>query len=203
MHSDQDRQALGFLTAAETDALSRGGVRILDPYSTLVARGVTLGAGTVIYPTVVIDADRTAAVTVGPASVLYPGCVIQARGGGQIAAGRGCELGPGGVILRADGAGDSIVLADEVRLSGGCELSGNCELGLGAQILGAISARSVRLGAGKGGHRWPVADERGAVLKGSGVADAVTLEQGQVKSCRPSFDTAPLENQSDYHPGAR
>lgn len=87
-------------------------------------------------------------------------------------------------------------------MTGGCELIGVCELGRGAQILGAISARSVRLGGGRGGYRWPVADERGAVLKGAGIAEGIVLEAGEVRSCRASFADAPTERQAAYHPGA-
>ena len=153
-----------------------------------------------MYPTVIVDADEHARVEVGPGCVLYPGCVLEAREGGQITVGANGELGPGGVHLRAAGVESRLILRDEVRLAGGCELMGACELGKGAQILGAVSARSVRLGGGLGGHRWPVADERGAVLKGAGIADGVALRQGEVKNCRASFSDVPVERQSAYHP---
>jgi carbonic anhydrase/acetyltransferase-like protein (isoleucine patch superfamily) len=202
MRVDEHREALGFLSVDATDALGERGVRVLDPSSALISKTAVLGAGTVVYPTVVVDTDERSSIVIGERCVLYPGSLLEARDGGRIAISDHAELGPGGVLIRV-GRDGAIVLEEEVRLSGGCELTGVCELGRGAQILGAVSARSVRLGGGRGGHRWPVADERGAVLKGAGIADRVRLECGEVKSHRASFADAPVERQSAYHPHAR
>ncbi len=203
MHADKHRKALGFLSIAATDALADHGVRVLDPASALISRTAALGAGTVVYPNVIVDADEGSSVVIAERCVLYPGSVLQARDGAQIDVGAGSELGPGGVVIRAAGTSGMLTIGDQARLTGGCELTGACELGRGAQILGAISARSVRLGAGRGGHQWPVPDQRGAVLKGFGIADGIVLAQGEVKSCRPSFSDAPVERQSTHHPHAR
>ena len=202
MHADHSRRARGFLSITETEALIEQGVQVLDPHSALITAHVTLAPGVVIHPTVILDADAGSRLTVERGSVLYPGCVLEARDRAEILIGAECELGPGGVIIRVGGPSTRLQVGEQVRLTGGCELTGSCELGRGSQILGAISARSVRLGAGRGGHRHPVADERGAVLKGSGIADQITLDQGQVINCRPSFADAPVERQSAYHPPA-
>jgi carbonic anhydrase/acetyltransferase-like protein (isoleucine patch superfamily) len=202
MRADMQREARGFFSVSATDALAELDVWILDPASTLISRTVMLGAGTVVYPTVVVDADDRSSIEIGERCVLYPGSVLEARDGGRIAVASDVELGPGGVVLRA-GENESLILGEEVRLTGGCELTGVSELGRGAQVLGGISARSVRLGGGRGGYRWGVADERGAVLKGNGIADGVVLDVGQVKSCRASFADAPTERQATYHPEAR
>jgi len=198
-HADGHRTALGFLPVAATDELGGQGVRVLDPHSTLISSSATFGAGTVIYPGVVISTEQRSRIDIGEGCVLYPGCLLEARDGGRLVIGDDVELGPGGVTIRA-GSQDAIVVDDHARLSGNCELSGGCELGRGAQILGPISARSVRLGGGRGGYRWPNPDERGAVLKGVGLADGITLAQGEVRSCRPSFGDVPTERQSRYHP---
>ncbi len=197
--ADEHRRALGFLTIAETDALGERGVRVLDPDSTLIARRTLLGAGCILYPTVVLACDETGEIVLGEHCVLHPGAVLEASDGGRITTGDRCELGRGGALLHAEGV--VITLGDEVRLSGGCDCSGACELGRGAQILGAIIARSVQLGGGHGGHRWPVADERGAVLKGAGIAEGIVLRAGEVRSCRPSFADVATERQARYHPG--
>ena len=190
------------MTVGETDALGEQGVRVLEPCSTLISCRALIGAGTIVYPTLIIDADDRSYVETGRDCVLYPGTVLEAREGGRIQVGAAGQLGPGGVTIRV-GRGESVSLGAQVRLGGGYELTGICELGQGAQILGAISARSVRLAGGAGGYRWPVADERGAVLKGTGVADAITLAKGEVKSRRGSFAEALTEHQSAYHPDAR
>jgi carbonic anhydrase/acetyltransferase-like protein (isoleucine patch superfamily) len=203
MGADAHREALGFLTVAATEALADQGVRVLDPGSTLISREAKIGAGTVMYPSVIVNADSGSSLVAGERCVLYPGCVLEARAGARIEIGDGVELGPGGVVIRATGTDGRVLLGAEVRLTGGCELTGACELGRGAQMLGAVLARSVCLGGGRGGHRWPRADERGAVLKGAGIADGVVLKQGEVKSCRASFRDAVTERQSTYHPAAR
>jgi carbonic anhydrase/acetyltransferase-like protein (isoleucine patch superfamily) len=196
MRSDEHRAALGFLSIAETDELTHHGVCVLDPHSTLISRGAQIGAGTIIYPSVIIDADDHSSIVVGERCVLYPGSLFESRDGARIDVGDHVQLGPGGVTIHATGADAAVLLGDQTRLTG------DCMVGRGAQILGAVSARSVRLGAGLGGHHWAVPDERGAVLKGAGIAEAIVLEQGEVRSCRPSFAHAPTERQSAYHPDA-
>jgi bifunctional N-acetylglucosamine-1-phosphate-uridyltransferase/glucosamine-1-phosphate-acetyltransferase GlmU-like protein len=203
MGADDHREALGFLSVWETAELAAEDVKILDPGSTMVSRHATLGAGTVIYPGVIIDADETAKLTVGEGCVLYPSTLLEARQRAQIVIAGWAELGPGGVSIRATGGSSSVVLEPDVRLSGGCELSGTCVLGRGAQILGPIAARSVQLGGGRGGHRWPNPDERGAVLKGAGLAEGISLKQGEVRSARPSFSDVPTERQAAHHPRRR
>lgn len=199
MTADEHRQALGFLLVDELSELGGQGVRVLDPHSTLISRSIAIGSGTVLYPGVVVDSDDDSTIAVGEQCVFYPGSLLEARRGGRLQIGSEVELGPGGVTIRASGS-DVLILDDLVRLTGNCELSGDCELGRGAQILGPILARSVRLDGGNGGHRWPNPDQRGAVLKGAGIAEGVSLAQGEVRSCRASFDDATTEQQSVYHP---
>jgi hypothetical protein len=197
----EHRRTLGFMSAQELERLGGAGILIPDPSSPLVSPRAHIGQGTVIYPTVIIDADAASAITIGRRCRLYPGVLLEARAGAQIVIADDVELGPGGVSIRVS-ASASAVLESEVRLSGGCELSGDCRLGRGAQLLGAISARSITLGGGLGGHSWPDPDGRGAVLKGTGLADGIVLERGEVRSCRPSFTEAPTERQSAHHPPA-
>jgi hypothetical protein len=198
----EHRRALGFMSAQELERLGSAGVLIPEPSSPLVSPRAGIGQGTVLYPAVIIDADADSAITIGRRCRLYPGALLEAREGAQIIIGDDAELGPGGVSIRVRGSGSAVVLESEVRLSGGCELSGDCRLGHGAQLLGAISARSITLGGGLGGHAWPDPDQRGAVLKGAGLADGIALQRGEVRSCRPSFADAPTERQSAHHPPA-
>ena len=197
--SDEHRAALGFLTVGETEALADHGVRVLDPFSTLISAGVAIGRGTVVYPGVIIQRDAVSALTLGATNTLFPGCLLLAGHGGAIAIGSDCELGPGSVQITADTPDSEIQLGDRVRLRDGCELSGRSHLGRGSQILGAISARSVTLGAGLGGYDWPEVDQRGACLKGTGIARDLTLDRGEVASRRPSFADAPIERQAAHH----
>lgn len=191
------RVALGFLTVEQTGALGAAGIRVLDPCSTLVAARARLGEGTILYPGVVLECDETSTLELGRGAVLYPGCVLRAVDGGLISTGAGVELGPGGVRLLARRT--SIQLGPRVRLQDGCSLEGPSWLGDGAQVLGAVTARRIRLASG-GAHDDPDPDERGAVLKGVGLADGIELPRGTVRSLRPSFADAATEPQSAHHP---
>lgn len=200
LRHDEHRTALGFLPLAETDALADQGVRILDAYSTLVSRGVQIGPQTVVYPGVVIQRDAASLLTLGRGNVLYPGALLMAERGGRLLVGDDCEFGPGGVQVKANMPGAEIVLGDGVRLLNGAELTGRSNLGNGAQIIGQVSAQSVQLAGGLGGYSWPDPDERGALLKGAGLARGISLARGEVVSRQPSFGDAVVERQAHHHP---
>jgi carbonic anhydrase/acetyltransferase-like protein (isoleucine patch superfamily) len=197
---DDHRRRLGYLTVAETISLAGTGVGVLDPASTLISADAVIAAGAVLYPTVVVQCDSASRITIGGGTVLYPGTLLLARSGGEIAVDEDCELGPGGVQLKANTPGSAIRIGRGARLLNGCEVVGVSSIGQGCQVLGAITARSVRLEGGRGGHSWPEPDERGAVLKGSGLAGGISLAMGQVMNLRPSFADATVEAQSAYHP---
>jgi carbonic anhydrase/acetyltransferase-like protein (isoleucine patch superfamily) len=201
LRHDEHRSALGFLSVSETDALADGGVRILDAYSTLVSRGAQIGPDTIVYPGVVIQRDATSWLTLGSGNVLYPGCLLLAERGGHLTIGDNCELGPGGVQVKANAPDAEIIVGDGVRLLNGAELTGRSRLGNGAQIIGQVSAQSVHLAGGFGGYAWPDPDDRGALLKGAGLARGISLARGEVVSCQPSFGDTDVERQARYHPG--
>ena len=201
LRHDQHRTALGFLTVQQTDALADLGVRVLDPFSALISAGAQIGRGTVIYPGVVVQRDQASTLVLGSGNVLFPGTFLLAERGGRIVIGDSCELGPGVVQVKANLADSDIRLGNGVRLLNGCELTGRSDLGDGCQIIGTVLAQSVRLGGGLGGYSWPEPDERGALLKGTGLARGLVLRRGEVASCQPSFADAPVERQSCYHPG--
>jgi carbonic anhydrase/acetyltransferase-like protein (isoleucine patch superfamily) len=203
LRSDQHRTDLGFLTVAGTDALTDSGVRVLDPFSALISAGVVIGPDTVIYPGVVIQQDAAGRLELGARNVLYPGTILLARQGASLVIGDECELGPGGVQVKANQPGSDITVGNGVRLLNGCELTGRSELGDGCQIIGAVQAQSVRLAGGLGGYQWPEPDERGALLKGTGLARGIVLERGEVISCQPSFADAEVARQSSFHPASR
>jgi hypothetical protein len=87
-------------------------------------------------------------------------------------------------------------------LLGGGSLALANTIGDGAQILGPIRCQNCTLGAG-GSYRHPVPDERGAVLKGSGMARGVTLAQGLVIQAFGLFGDAAIRQQSFFHPNER
>jgi carbonic anhydrase/acetyltransferase-like protein (isoleucine patch superfamily) len=201
MGHDGNRTALGFLTVQQTDELSDSGVRVLDPCSTLISARARIGAGTVIYPGVVIQCDEGSGLILGADNVLFPGTFLLAANGGSVEAADNCEFGPGVVQVKANMPGSEIRIGNGVRLLNGCELTGRSSLGDGCQIIGPVMAQSVRLGGGLGGYRWPNPDERGALLKGSGLARDIVLERGEVASCQDSFADVAAVRQTCFHPG--
>lgn len=195
---DAHRRAQGYLGVAELLALP---AVTLDPYSTMISPYAVIGAGTVLYPGVVIACDDRSTCVIGTGNVLWPGTLIIAAGGGSIAIGDGNQLGPGGVQVKANAPDAHIVIGDDTRLLNGPEIVGRTHIGEGCQVLGAIAVHSVDLAGGRS-YTWPDVDQRGAVLKGYGVARGLRLGAGDVINGRGDFATAPVERQLSYHPPA-
>jgi hypothetical protein len=173
---DRIRTARGFLTVAETLALTDSGNVVLDPFSLLVSRGVRIGGGNVFYPGVTLICDA----------------------GGTIVVGSDNQFGEGGFTARAEG-GATIEIGDRGRYMLGASVTGPAQLGSGSQILGAIALQDCVLGAG-GTFRDPDPDARGAVLKGVGRARSLRLARGQVIQGNGAFDAADIKPQSFFHP---
>ena len=198
--TDQARLALGFLGEAETVALGASGIVVPCPQATLVSPGVILGPGVVLWPGVILQIVGEGRIAIGDGAILYPGTRIVAEGG-QIRIGARSEIGEeGGFTIKA--GPDGIAIGENVRLLGGGSLSLGNNIGDGAQIIGPIRCQNCILGAG-GSYRHPVADERGAVLKGSGVARGITLAQGLVIQAFGLFADAAVRQQSFFHPNER
>ncbi|HEY8381953.1 MAG TPA: hypothetical protein VIL09_07385 [Microvirga sp.] len=175
--ADEARRRLGCLSLEAMLAYHEAGVAIVDPFSTLIAPGVAIGAGT----------------------ILYPGVSLRQDAGGRIAIGPDCEIGAdGGFTVRASG-GVVITVGAGARLSGGGSLSETSAIGDGAQILGAIDARACRLEGG-GCHRDPDPDARGGVLKGAGRARGLHIPRGRVIQAFGLFDMKDMLPQSHFHP---
>ena len=197
--TDTVRQGFGFLTLADTTALERLGVSVLDPHSTLIAATARLESGIVLWPGTTIQAEEGGIVSIGAGTVLFPGTRLMARAG-QVIVGRDTELGDeGGFTIRAEGADVAIWIGERVRLTGNGSLALSNRIGNGAQILGPIQVRNCRLGDGAS-HRDPDPDLRGGVLKGHGVAHGLDVPTGHVIQAFGLFADAPIRRQSFFHP---
>ena len=195
---DAGRRSLGFLSIADTLALSALGVRVLDPFSTLVSPGLEIGPEVVLFPNLILDLRPGGRLRIGAGTRLMPGTQISANGG-SIVIGDEVEIGAdGGFSLKAEHR-DSITIGNRARLTGGGILSESCTIGAGAQVLGRIDVRNCRLQAGAD-HRDPDPDRRGAVLKGAGRARDIDLEQGRVIQAFGVFSKADMRSQSSFHP---
>ncbi len=196
--SDAARRQLGFLSWAETVALAHYGVVLPDPGSVLVSADVRLEEGVVLWPSVILQISAGGRMAVGRGTNLFPGTRIVAAGG-LVTIGAGAEIGEeGGFTVKAD-AGETVEVGDEARLLGGGSLTLSNRIGRGAQILGPIRCQNCILGDG-GSHREPDPDERGGVLKGSGVARHVEVPRGHVIQAFGLFADAVIRPQSYFHP---
>jgi UDP-3-O-[3-hydroxymyristoyl] glucosamine N-acyltransferase len=196
--ADASRRALGFMSVAATAELSRSGVRVIDPFSTLVSPGVAIEPDAILYPNVILEQTRSGRIQIGSGTRLWPGTQVTACGG-SIVIGPDAEIGEEGGFSFSAGRGESIAVGGRARLTGGGRLSETCSIGAGAQILGRIDVRSCSLEGG-GNHREPDPDRRGAVLKGSGQARNVALARGRVIQSFGLFSLADARWQSSFHP---
>ena len=192
------RRSLGFMSLEETIDLASRGVTVPDPNSVLVSPGATLGPGVVLWPNVILQIPAGGGIAIGAGSTLFPGTRIVASGG-LVTVGSGVEIGEeGGFTIKAE-AGDMTAIEDSARLLGGGSLARSNRIGRGAQILGPIRCQDCRLGDG-GTYRDPEPDERGGVLKGSGVARGLEVPQGHVIQAFGLFADGVMRRQSYFHP---
>ena len=198
--SDIARRRLGFLSLAETTALAHRGVLMPEPTTVLVSADVQLNDGVVLWPNVILQISDGGRIVVGNGANLFPGTRIVASGG-TVTIGADTEVGEeGGFTIKA-GSGEIIEIGDGARLLGGGSLSHSNRIGRGAQILGPIRCQNCILGGG-GTYRDSEPDERGGVLKGSGVARNIDVPQGDVIQAFGLFAEAVVRRQSYFHPKA-
>jgi carbonic anhydrase/acetyltransferase-like protein (isoleucine patch superfamily) len=195
--ADEARRALGFMTLAETAALSKRGIIVPDPGSTLVSPAVELGPDTVLWPGTILRITQ-GSLSVGPGVVIFPGTHIVAEVGAVTIEAK-VEIGEeGGFTIKAE-AGSIITVGDGARLLGGGSLTLSNRIGRGAQIIGPIRCQNCLLGDGAT-YRDPDPDLRGGVLKGSGVARGIEIPQGHVIQAFGLFTEGVMRQQSYFHP---
>jgi hypothetical protein len=198
LRSDEARRRLGFLSLEETAALGDRGVQLPDPGSVLVSPHVRLEEDVVLWPNVILQVSFEGRITVGRGTNLFPGTRIVAPNG-LVVIGTGAEIGEEGGFTIKTGPGDTIAVGNGARLVGGGSLTLSNRVGRGAQILGPIRCQNCTLGDG-GTYRDPDPDERGGVLKGSGVARGIEIPQGHVIQAFGLFSEAVMRRQSYFHP---
>jgi NDP-sugar pyrophosphorylase family protein len=196
---DDMRRRRGLLELAEVMALAERGNVILDPFSTLISRAVEIGRDNRFEPNVQLLCAASTSLRVGDANTFCAATRLDASTG-PISVGRGNAFGPGGFMASTTSTGAMIEIGDGGRYTLNCAVSGRCILGSGSQILGPIALDGCCLGAG-GTHLEPDPDRRGAVLKGTGRARGLRLEQGQVIQAFGLFDSADVKMQSFFHSG--
>ena len=198
---DRARLDQKYRTIAQTMELAYQDNVILDPFSTLISIDAVIGTGNVFYPSTTLSSDAPELLCIGDGNMFHAGTAITAMGA-HIRIGNDNIFGQGSVSIATNREGADIMIGSRGRFRGFIEIGGACHLGDGCQILGQISAVNVWLGAG-GTFAHPIADERGAVLKGHGRAANILLETGQVIAGNGSFVLSDMRMQSHYHPEAK
>ncbi len=170
---------------------------VLDPFSVLISRKARLGRGNHFEPGVVI-ACAGGEIEIGDSNTFFIGARIDASAG-RIRIGNSNRMGEGGLTLRVSAADTELVIGDGGRYQGGAAIQGPADLGSGSQILGSVLAQGIVLAAG-GTFLEPDPDQRGAVLKGFGVARGISLGQGRVIAGSGTFSEDDAVWQSFNHP---
>lgn len=195
---DRSRQRAGYLPLNQMLALEDAGNVIFDPLSTLISSRASIGKDNVFHPNVRAECHDKGTLRIGSGNIFHSNTVIAAVTH-SIVIGDGNIFGEGSVCIKANSPGSAIEIGDHGRYCGIINLYGRLFLGSGSQILGSITAYDCSLAEGRS-HRHPVADERGAVLKGTGIAREIHLSTGQVIDGWGPFRSENAVPQSTFHP---
>jgi hypothetical protein len=190
---NQQRRDLELLTIEE---MLESTNTFLDPSSILISRNVIIGKGNIFYSSTVLQTIEQGRITLGDNNTFTPNVFFYVSG--TVMLGSHNLFGDGGVTARVP-AGETLRVGNHGRYINGVALTGNNTLGDGSQIIGPIRVQSCLLASGKD-FNHPEPDERGAVLKGYGLARNIGLKRGQVIDGLGHFDTANVKMQSFFHP---
>jgi bifunctional UDP-N-acetylglucosamine pyrophosphorylase/glucosamine-1-phosphate N-acetyltransferase len=131
-----DRRQLAVVAAIQRrrilDRLMEAGVTIIDPATTYVEDGVTIGADTIVYPQVVLEG----ATVIGGECVVQSGCHV-----------RSSRLGDR-VLLRPYCVLTDAVVEDEAQLGPFCHLRPQAVIGGRAHIGNFVEVKKSRIGRG-------------------------------------------------------
>jgi hypothetical protein len=190
---NRQRIALGFLTLEEL--LETNNI-IHDPFSTLISRNVMLGQENIFYPNTVLQTQGQGSISLADNNTFTPNCFFYTSG--KIRIGSHNLFGDGGVTARVS-VDEILEIGNHGRYINGPAFTGNNTLGDGSQVIGPIRAQQCVLESG-GDFTHPEPNERGAVLKGFGLARGLHLRCGQVIDGLGTFDTNNVKSQSFFHP---
>ncbi len=194
---DRARCENGFLCIEQMLVLAETNT-IYDPLQTLVGSAVKIGERNTLFPNTVIQTLANGNVTIGSGNTFFPGAFFQADQA-EIIVGDNNEFGAGTVVVKA-AQECRITICDGGRYLNGIQIIGNTYLGPGTQLLGGmLTVQDCYLSGGES-YIHPVADERGALLKGAGIARNIRLETGQVVQAYGIFSQEDVHMQSYFHP---
>jgi hypothetical protein len=196
---DKQRASRGFYGVSELlELAAQSGNTMLDPFSTLISRGVVLGTGNLLYPNVILSMSNGGQLSVGNSNAFYPNTLLIAEQGTISIADRN-QFGDGGCSLRANTPDAVITVGNNGRYMNGAQVMGRTILGSGSQVLGPITVQNCALQEG-GDYRSADPDGRAGLLKGSGLARGISVPAGKVLNGLGMFRQEQIEDQSKYHP---
>jgi bifunctional UDP-N-acetylglucosamine pyrophosphorylase/glucosamine-1-phosphate N-acetyltransferase len=131
-----DRRQLATVAAIQRrrilDQLMEAGVTIIDPATTYIEDGVTIGADTIVYPQVVIEGMSV----IGGECVVQSGCHV-----------RSSRLGDR-VLLKSYCVLTDAVVEDDAQLGPFCHLRPQAVIGARARVGNFIEVKNSRIGRG-------------------------------------------------------
>ncbi|GAB2185642.1 hypothetical protein LAB1_29510 [Roseibium sp. LAB1] len=194
---DAARLACGFLTLSQMmEALD--GNHVLDPFSTLISAGVSVGKNNVFYPGVTLKTCAGSEIRLADGNIVHSGSHFEAVTG-NIEIGSNNQFGEGGFSAKANRTGAEIRIGSHGRFLNNPAIYGTCTLGDGSQILGNITVDSCTLSDGSS-FQEDDPDLRGGLLKGNGVARNLNVARGMVIAGNGTFSSEDLLPQKHFHP---
>lgn len=195
--ADQQRREHGFMSLQEVVSIIGATNVVLDPFSLLISRRAKIGTGNIFYQNVVLMVSEEGTLEIGGHNVFFPSCFLSA-GPGAISIGSNNEFGDGGFAAKANIPGARIEIGNDGRYTGGPQLLGKTSLGSGTQVIGAVTVQDCSLEGGES-YRGQEPDNRGALLKGHGLARGIELRRGEVIQNQGLFDATEIRKQSSFH----
>jgi acetyltransferase-like isoleucine patch superfamily enzyme len=195
---DQQRASQGFLTVSELLDLSKEGTIIFDPFSVLVSSVAIFGRNNTFYPNVIVQIKDGGEISLGDDNIFYPNTIIIADTG-KVFIGNSNQFGDGGCTLKANMANKEITVGDKGRYINGALIIGGTSLGSGSQVIGPITVQDCTLEPGDD-YRSSRPEFRAGLLKGYGLARAITVSRGNVLNGSGVFRQEDIEDQAKYHP---
>jgi hypothetical protein len=134
-------------------------------------------------------------ISIGNNNTFTPNCFFYTSG--KIIIGSHNLFSDGGMTTRVN-VDEVLTFRNNGRYINGPAFTGNNSLGDGSQVIGPIRVQSCVLDSG-GDFTHTEPDERGAVLKGYGLARGLHLQRGQVIDGHGTFEMKNAKMQSFFH----
>ena len=200
-HMDGHRAANGYHTIEELITVIGARNTIIDPFSVLISRNVTIGRGNTISSGVAFIADSSSTMRIGDNNLFSNNTRLEAANAASIILGSNNSFGDGVVIVKCNTNNGNMIFGNNCRFDGRINTYGDCAFGDGSQILGTINVYNCTLRGG-GAHTEPDPGKRAGLLKGIGTTRGLTVEAGMVLNGFGPFDQMAVEPRRKLPPAS-